>query len=109
MDQLTNTNERIDANQIKIDAQSQASAERMKKLEDSVLKSFESISTLATQQDLLQKSISETNSRLGVLSTLLEDFITKKNDTAPSPTRKNRKTDQPSEPGEEQQMDVDLT
>ena len=108
MDQLTNTNERIDANQIKIDAQSLASAERMTKLEDSVLKSFESISKLATQQDSLQKSISETNSRLGVLSTLLEDFITKK-DPAPSPTRKNRKKDQPSEPGEEQQMDVDLT
>ena len=108
MDQLTNTNERIDANQIKIDAQSLASAERMTKLEDSVLKSFESISKLATQQDSLQKSISETNLQLGVLSTLLEDFITKK-DSAPSPTRKNRKKDQPSEPGEEQQMDVDLT
>jgi hypothetical protein len=115
MDKLNALKDKIETNQTKLNVQSEASSERMHKLEDSVLKSFDSINNLAKQQDSLQQSISETNDRLGVLSTLLTALVEKETGTPPvnpkSPTRKNRKTDNPegTEPPGESAMEVELT
>jgi hypothetical protein len=97
MEKITTLNVKIHTNQSKLDDQSEASGSQMQKLEDSVLKSFESIINLAKQQDSPQRSISETtNECLGVLSTLLTALVVKETVATAggpaSPIRKNRKT-----------------
>jgi hypothetical protein len=66
MDQLTPLKDKIESNQTTLQQQTVASGERMKKLEDSVIKSFESINSLANTQTSLQQSMTETNERLTV-------------------------------------------
>lgn len=85
----------------------------MTKIEESVLKSFDSLNNLAKQQDSLQQSITVTNVRLDNVTTLLEAMAEKQMvEKGPkSPTRKNRKTGQAeeSEPPGEPAMEVELT
>jgi hypothetical protein len=79
MDQLTTLNDKIESNQTILQKQVVASGERMKELEDLVIKSFDSINSLAeTQQTSLEQSMTETNERLTVLSNLLTTMITNK-------------------------------
>lgn len=113
MDKLTTLKDKIDSNQTRINEQSEASGARMTKIEESVLKSFDSLNNLAKQQDSLQQSITVTNVRLDNVTTLLEAMAEKQMvEKGPkSPTRKNRKTGQAeeSEPPGEPAMEVELT
>ena len=107
MDAVQTLKTNIDANQQKLLDQSTAAESRMKKLENSVLSSFESIANLSIQQKELQTSISDTNERLVTISELLTTLVSKENtrtkNNLGSPTRKKVKTfEHPEEiePGE---------
>ncbi len=84
----------------------------MKTLEDSVLKSFESIENLSKQQEVLQSSLAQTNERLVTISDLLEAIAKEKVSPMGSPERKKKKKLIPPkhiEPGDDHPMEEEQT
>ena len=97
MDKLTSLKNKIESNQTALMAQRQASDECMKKLEESVLTSFDTMNTLAKNQESLQRNMTDTNNKLKDISSMLSQLLEEK---APgSPIRKNRRTAE-HEPGD---------
>jgi predicted nucleic acid-binding Zn-ribbon protein len=102
MDKLTSLKNKIESNQIALLGQCQASGERMKKLEESVLTSFDTMNTLAKNQESLQRDMTDTNNKLKDISSMLSQLLEEK--VPGSPIRKNRRTAE-HEPGDTTMME----
>jgi hypothetical protein len=95
--ELTALQNKITKGQESLIAQKQETADRMKKLEDSIIKVYDDLNTIAKNQDIFQKNQNDTNTEIGkitgMLTTLLAAQASQKpvGTTKPAPSSPFRK------------------